>query len=529
MNGGDKSVYVEWAFTLPERKRELKSLLATAGYNWPRDKGLSDAIWAALVDTNPKRRFVFASAPGWYGAGFTLPGRFFCRDKTTAPVKIDPNSIEHVGSFTAGDGSLHDWQRHVAKPARKSSPMCVSISAAFAAPLLRPLDMDSFAINWCGSTSEGKTITLKVAASVAGLFGPGGALPSWADSEAGFEGQAMGHRDCMLPLDETADGEKEMPLEKRARMLAFGIGRNRPRRLSSTYEKAHGLKDREYRLIVLSTSERALGEIAIKAGSPRLGGEEVRLIDVPASESGSHGVFDRKIETGDVSTPLEAIKDLADTLAASARRYQGHAFVAFLRKLIRDEDWETKVRTYKVQFEREVAAPASKAIHRIRSNFAVIWAAGALAIDYNVLPWTKSRLGKAVQKCFYRALNALQNQATVKPAGSDQHTSADLLETLNKKLRESELYVITPRKKVSEDEMVSRQKADGFIVEDVTYIKQDRLKTWFPDKPSRMALKQTGIFHTARADTPTVTKKVAGIVGKPRYYAINMSALERSA
>ena len=153
------------------------------------------------------------------------------------------------------------------------------------APLLRKLDTDSFAINWFGSTSEGKTITLKVAASVAGLFGPGGALPSWGDSEAGFEGQAMGHRDCMLPLDETADGEKEMPLEKRARMLAFGIGRNRPRRLSSTYEKAHGLKDREYRLIVLSTSERALGEIATKAGSPRLGGEKVRLIDVPASES----------------------------------------------------------------------------------------------------------------------------------------------------------------------------------------------------------------------------------------------------
>ena len=240
--------------------------------------------------------------------------------------------------------------------------MCVSISAAFAAPLLRQLDMDLFAINWFGDTSEGKTLNLKVAASVAGSFGPGAVLPSWADSEAGFEGQAMGHRDCMLPLDETADGEKEMRLEKRARMLAFGIGRNRPRRLSSTYEKAHGLKDREYRLIVLSTSERALGEIATKDGSPRLGGEEVRLIDVPASEFGSQGVFDRKNETADVSTPLEAIKDLADTLAASARRYQGHAFVAFLRKLIRDADWETKVRTYKAQFEREVIAPASRAI-----------------------------------------------------------------------------------------------------------------------------------------------------------------------
>src|SRR4029077_14081406 len=100
----------------------------------------------------------------------------------------------------------------VAKSARKSSPLCASISAALAAPLLRRLNMDSFAINWFGSTSEGKTLALKVAASVAGLFGSGGDLPSWADSMPGFEGQAMGHRDCILPLDEAADGERKCRL-----------------------------------------------------------------------------------------------------------------------------------------------------------------------------------------------------------------------------------------------------------------------------------------------------------------------------
>jgi hypothetical protein len=106
---------------------------------------------------------------------------------------------------SGGEGSLRDWQKYVAKPARKSSTLCVSISAAFAAPLLRKLNMDSFALNWFGTTSEGKTLALKSAASVAGLFGPGGGLPSWADSEPGFAAQAMGHRDCIMPLDETAE------------------------------------------------------------------------------------------------------------------------------------------------------------------------------------------------------------------------------------------------------------------------------------------------------------------------------------
>jgi uncharacterized protein (DUF927 family) len=527
MNGADKSVYVEWALLLPEKKRELKSMLATAGYNWPREKRLSHAIWAALVSTDPERRFVFANAPGWYETGFALPAKYFSPDKTAVPVEIDPNSIEHVGLFTTGDGSLRDWQQFVAKAARKSSPLCVSISAAFAAPLLRKLNMDSFAINWFGTTSEGKTLALKVAASVAGLFGPGGDLPSWADSEAGFEGQAMGHRDCILPLDETADGEKEMPLEVRARMLAFRIARNRPRRFASTYERTHGLKGREYRVIVLSSSERALTEVAITAGSPRLGGEEVRLTDVPASEPGSAGVFDGTIEQGDARTLLETTKALADQLAVAAIKYQGHAFTAFLRKLTRAKDWEAKARNYKKQFEAAVKAPNSTAIFRIRSNFAIIWAAGALAIDYGVLPWKKSRLRKAVEKCFHRALSVLQSNEALKAFESKQNATPDPLQTLKERLDQSKLCAITPRKKVSDQDLMLRQQVDGFVIDGVTYVKQDRLKAWFPEKSVRTALRKTGIFQTKRPDTSTVDKKITGIEGKPRYYVIKANALDR--
>jgi hypothetical protein len=77
---------------------------------------------------------------------------------------------------------------------RKVSPeiiaVRVSISSALAAPFLRKLNMDSFALNWFGQTSEGKTFLLKAGASVAGLIGPGG-LPGWADTEAAFEGNRI--------------------------------------------------------------------------------------------------------------------------------------------------------------------------------------------------------------------------------------------------------------------------------------------------------------------------------------------------
>jgi uncharacterized protein (DUF927 family) len=109
------------------------------------------------------------------------------------------------------------------------------------------LGLDSFAINLFGATSAGKTISLLVAASVDGNIGDSG-LPGWADSDAGIEDQARGHRDSVMALDETADGDDGVTaLQAKARRLAFLIARNRPRKLSRTYERNNALVGREWR------------------------------------------------------------------------------------------------------------------------------------------------------------------------------------------------------------------------------------------------------------------------------------------
>ena len=479
--------------------------------------------------TRPKRHFNFVSAPGWYNSGFALPSKSIKRDKTANRVIIDPESDEHVGAFTIGAGSVRDWQELVGKLARKSSPLYVAISAALAAPLLRQLNMDSFAINWFGDSSEGKSLTLKVAASVAGLFGPGGTMPSWADFEAGFEAQAMGHRDCVLPLDETADGEKTMSFATRARTLAFGIARNRPRQLSPAYEKQHGLQGREYRIIALSSSERALGDAARKDGTPRLRGEEVRLIDVAASEPGSLGIFDGAINPDHGNTPLKSAKKLAETIAAAGQKYQGHALRAFLIKLLKDESWEATVRKYKEKFEADVKVQNNQAIYRIKSNFAVIWAAAALAIDYRLLPWKKRRAFRAIKKCFHRALTALDTAATSASTETGVSNSINIFQVLNQKLDKSVLHKITLRKKASGNEVTARQNADGFIIDGVPHLKHKQLETWFPSRADRATLRKAGIFRTKRDDTATVGRKISGIEGKPRYYAIDVQILARFA
>ena len=174
---------------------------------------------------------------------------------------------------------------------------------------------------------------LYAAASVAGLISDDG-LPGWADSEAGLEDQARGHRDCTMPLDDSGDGSDKVPLHVKARALAFMVARNRPRRLAKRYERANALQGREWRIIAQSSSEAALSQIAIKAGQRRLGGEEVRLTDVPASDSVSVGIIDGKIKCLAGRTLRETTQKLVDQIRIDAEINQGFPLRAFLRTYV---------------------------------------------------------------------------------------------------------------------------------------------------------------------------------------------------
>jgi uncharacterized protein (DUF927 family) len=220
---GARQEFFPFSTLLPENSSEIKNKLADRGYEWPRDAKLSSDILAALNKSPLKREFIAVRAPGWYGPAYVIPGQAFGAGASKPEVFInDRDSDAHVGAFVVGRGSLRDWQQFVAKPSGKSSRLRLSIAAALAAPFLRPLNMDSFGINWFSNTSDGKTACLVVAVSVAGLVGNEG-LPCWADSTPGMEDLARGHRDNVMPLDESADGEYQLSLAKKSRMIAFLI------------------------------------------------------------------------------------------------------------------------------------------------------------------------------------------------------------------------------------------------------------------------------------------------------------------
>jgi hypothetical protein len=82
---------------------------------------------------------------------------------------------------------------------------------------------------------------------------------------------------------------------------------------------------------------------------------------------------------------------------------------------------------------------------------------------------------------------------------------------------------------VTKEQARARRKADGFKINGQIYVKPDRFKRWIPTQPGRNALKEQKIIVTDRKDTATVEKKIGGIKGKPRYYAIDVRTLRRLA
>ena len=529
MHGDYRSEFFAKSKLLPKNRDEIENKLADRGYEWPEDEELARLILKEVANTRPQREFCMVSAPGWYDSAFVIPGQVFASGNKKLEIYIDPETDAHVGAFVLSEGSLKDWQELVAKPSRQSSRLRLSIAAALGAPFLRPLGLDSFGINWFSETSDGKTGLLITAASVPGLLGPEG-LPGWADSEAALEALLRGRRDCMMALDESGDGEHQMRLERKARMLAFLIARNRPRNLSKVYERNNKLQPRESRNIVLSSSERALGQIAHAAGKERLGGEEVRFMDIPASDPDLSGIFDGNIEPAPGKTLRETTKKLVETLKADAIKHQGYAFRDLMEKYVNDPHGLEHLRNYKEQFERDVKLPDNHNAHyRVRTNFAVMYAAAALAIDYEILPWKIAPTFRAIEKCMRLALAALATGAKELPATLSAVDAHHVGRTLKELIAKAELVVVKPKQKVTEEQACTRQKADGFKINGEIYVKPDRFKRWIPTKRQRNALKEQKIILTEREDTATVERKIGGIKGKPRYYAIDVRALRRLA
>lgn len=372
-----------------------RSSLLNAGYTLPRDREEAVMIHEHLLQMPPKERRHVVHKVGWHGHAFVLPG-MPAMDKDIIVV-FQEAQAGRVGNFGVG-GTLEGWRAHVAKPAAASSRLVFAIGLAFAAPLLRFTSFDSCGAHLVGSSSIGKTTVLLVATSVSGRPDRRELL-TWDVTKAGLSETAMGHNDCLMCIDELANAEgNSAAMARRMREMAYMLASGGGRIRSSVYGLTVNIKDARWRLLYLSSGEYGIADLANEAAAARMKGEQVRLIDVPATASPELGIYDYLPEGFDSPAAL------SEALEAACRQHYGVPLRAFVSKVAADaEAMPGRVNDLVATFMKKAGVSDDGWERRFARPFALSYAGAMLAARAGILPWTPTIIAKAISTCYVAA------------------------------------------------------------------------------------------------------------------------------
>ena len=514
--------------------QEFIAKLSNRGYMWPPASKLRAQIVGALSTIRPKNHIRITYVPGWHGQLFVLPLESYSPtgpDRKGAKV-IKKNTVK-LGEF-GRSGTLDGWRKYVAIPCLHSSRGVLLVSAAFAAVNLRTLGLSSCGINLSGTTSRGKTTLLRCAASVCGLNSNAGPA-TWDASATGLEQRALGHRDCIVPLDDLSylQGDpKEM-----AKLVTFRLSGNRAKSKAGEYSAAQDLVESDYRVIGLSTSEHPIWGQTNGVRSPR--GEEVRMIDVPACISSMEDVFDGPEVVRVVGNSIDDRRKFAEALERRAQKYQGEAFRAYLMNRVPDQTARSVLKRYMSEYEKSCPLPSQQAwLGRVRKIFAVVYASAAQAIDYGILPWTKEMTINSIKTCMDDAMQKMVPSESKPECCGKAESKSDhsLLSDFRDKVNKGSFVHLVQARQNGRNASKELRNADGIVrrgrrgrVQYLLYSKV--LKQWYPDFNARRRLvsltRSHGIFRNGRRpDTTTRQIFVAEFRQKVPCYVLSRKRLE---
>jgi len=324
---------------------------------------------------------------GWHGERFVLPNQTFGDTPADRLLLQTEKKRDHAFNEL---GTLSEWQNTIATPAAEHSRLVFAISAALAAPLLNIVGGESGGFHLRGPSSIGKSTLLQVAGSVWGGGGVKGYLRQWRATDNGLEAIAETHCDVLLCLDELSQVDARAAASA-AYMLANGAGKARAGRDGA------GRRGAEWRTLFLSSGEIGLAEKVSEDGIHRklTAGQQVRVVDIEADAGDGRGILEDGL---DISSPADLIRGLQE----ATKQFYGTAGPTFLDAIIDQLD---EVRSAVNGFEREFVENAGLSgadgqVFRVCERFALVAAAGELAIQLRVLPWKKDAAISAVKRCF---------------------------------------------------------------------------------------------------------------------------------
>lgn len=283
-------------------------------------------------------------------------------------------------------GTLEDWVQGIGRYCVGNALLAFAVSIAFAAVLLRLAGEGSGGFHFRGTTSSGKSTIARMAASVwarATEF-----LCSWNTTVNAIEETAREHCDGLLVLDELELIDPHLA-GGAAYTISNETGKNRS-------NQGDGNRPRKkWRTLFISNGEISLAQHMTTAGKVVRGGQDIRLLDIPADAGKDMGVFEtlHGFETPDT---------LARHLNSAADEFFGTPIRAFIPKVVENRDVViAELKRSRADFlKANVPSDASGEIFRAAGRFALVATAGELATRWEILPWPPGEANRAAVVCF---------------------------------------------------------------------------------------------------------------------------------
>jgi putative DNA primase/helicase len=339
---------------------EVRAVLLSEGVTLDlRNRG---GVTDYIIGQHPKLTMRAASMTGWHDGAFVLP------DSVVGADDIWFQASGRTAAY-ASAGTFEGWQE-LAGLANGNPLLLFAMSAAFAGPLLHPLNIDGGGAHLFGDSSCGKTTALMASISA---WGGSTFKRTWRATANGLEGAGGMHSDTLLALDEIGEIDPRSLYES-AYALINGVGKTRANRTGEARQAAR------WRVFLLSTGELTVAARMAAGGIEAKAGQAVRILDVPVS--GRHGVFDDL--HGRVSGSV-----LSDEVRNLAAKHYGHAGPRFVEQLIGaleigfrlPEALAAIVKRFPAQSDQE---------QRAARTFALCALAGEMSAQWGVTPWQSS-------------------------------------------------------------------------------------------------------------------------------------------
>ena len=385
----DDSVLHTWSMPLALLQgdaREYRRELASQGLSITTNTKQRSYLDTYIQDYPIHKRALCVDKLGWHEEQYILPNGAIGSDGKQLIVYQSANSIN---STLAQQGELAQWRDELCSPLAEQSRFVFSIACAFSGQLLELLDDDGGGFHILGSSSMGKSLSLKLAASVWG--NPDKYVKTWRSTDNALEGTASEHNDSFLPLDELSECDPKI-VGKAVYMLGNGHGKGR----STT--TGHNRIAKEWRIIFLSNGEESLQNIMAQAGQKTNAGIEVRVAHIDADAGKGLKTFDSLVLAKTGAAQADRIKELSHT-------YYGVAGIAWLEHITRDKAATTAAARELVSNFMSNYSDLAPQAHRVAKRFAIVAAAGEMATQADITGWQAGQATTAVMTCLDNWLN----------------------------------------------------------------------------------------------------------------------------